>query len=263
MFFLTSSTGYLKIRSSFRAPPAYFTIQPRIPAVGSPGYQQQQTQNGPRIFFNNTQQITNADQGALFSWQAIKQCYSFATNCVGAVDNHLTSITGGALAADVIWDVGGYQPNSPVTPILQVQDGSYVGSVNGGIMIAFDASGNVKWASPNYSPSMATADGGIIATAGGTYDPISHTFIQGNATTFDASGSATGQLPSLPTYSWKGAYQLGSIDSVTPLFDLANMARTFAPVPGGNLTGNGFSCATTRLGWCFATLDREEMASVL
>jgi hypothetical protein len=50
-----------------------------------------------------------------------------------------------------------------------------------------------------------------------------------------------GQLGNLPTYSWKGAYLLGSIDSVVPAFDLANMATSFAAVGGGNLTGNGWT----------------------
>jgi hypothetical protein len=39
-----------------------------LASAGYPGYQQQHTQDGPRIFFNNTQQITSADQGA--AWYA-------------------------------------------------------------------------------------------------------------------------------------------------------------------------------------------------
>lgn len=210
------------------------------PATGSPGYQQQQTQNGPRILFNNTQQITNADQGALFSWQAINECFSFATNCTSGVDNHLTSITGGALAADVIWDAGGYQPSTPVLPILQLQDGSYVGSVNSGaqnLMMAFDASGGVRWAIPNYSASMATADGGIIATSGSVYDPTSGAFIQGPTSTFDANGNATNQLAMLPTQSWRGnAYQDGPLDQVA---FLPLMAATIWSFAGGNPSSNG------------------------
>jgi hypothetical protein len=54
------------------------------------------------------------------------------------------------------------------------------------------------------------------------------------------------ELPSLwerlAIYSWKGAYQYGSIDSVIPVLDLAStLATTSASVPNGNLTGNGFA----------------------
>lgn len=229
------------------------------PSGGNPYYQQQRTQSGPSINFNNVQLITNADQGAVYSWQALMFCESFQTNCQGGTENHLTNVTGGALAADVIWDAGGYQPSTPVLPILQLQDGSYIGSVNSGsqgLMMAFDASGGVRWAIPNYSPSMATADGGIIATSGGSYDPISGTFVSGTAVTFDANANATGQLGSLPTFSWKGAYLLGSIESEIPLFDLANIAPTFASVPGGNLTGNGFSLRHHSFGLVFCNTGR-------
>ena len=82
--------------------------------------------------------------------------------------------------------------------------------------MAFDTSGNTNWTVANYNPQMATADGSTIAQSlDGT-----------TTTTFDANGNATGQLPSLPTYSWKGAYQLGSIES------LAIPSPTVAGQPG-------------------------------
>lgn len=146
------------------------------------------------------------------------------------IEDHLTTMAGGSLASDVIWDDGVPGQVSPVVPVLQLQDGSYVGQAisNLGVqsMVAFDASGNVKWTMPGYYPQIATADGGIIAASG---------------TTFDANGLATTQMSALPTFSWKAAYQLGSTEEVVSGFDLANIATTFAAVPGGNLTGNGFS----------------------
>jgi len=51
-------------------------------------------------------------------------------------------------------------PNAPcqdsliafVSPVLQTQDGSFVGECSGG-MVAFDASGNVRWVVPNCNGS--------------------------------------------------------------------------------------------------------------
>lgn len=190
----------------------------------------------------------------MYSWQAIKNCYSFQTNCIGGTENHLTSVAGGSLAGDVIWDAGGYQPFTPVLPVLQLADGSYIGSLNGtagNAMMAFDAAGNVRWTTPGYSPQMATADGGIIATGSSVYDPASGTYLPGPVSTFDANGTATGQLANFPTFSWKAAYQLGSTEEVVPSFDLANIALTFAATPGGNLTGNGFSLRNHTFGIVF------------
>jgi hypothetical protein len=78
----------------------------------------------------------------------------------------------------------------PVQPVLQAQDGSFVGTAttNTGAryMVAFDATGSVRWAVPNESPQMATADGGVIGRLGITYDQ---------------NGSATGQIGNPPTQS--------------------------------------------------------------
>lgn len=58
--------------------------------------------------------------------------------------------------------------NSAVFPVLQLADGSYVGSAFGSTnnyMVAFDASGSVKWTVPGYNPDIATADGGMLKMA--------------------------------------------------------------------------------------------------
>jgi hypothetical protein len=63
-------------------------------------------------------------------------------------------------------------------------------------MVAFDTSGNVRWAVPNDTPMIATADCGVIGQAGNTYDQ---------------SGNATGQIP-LYTQSWTySMYQDGQL----------------------------------------------------
>ena len=186
--------------------------------------------------------ITNADTGILLTWEYFGDPIE-APPQFGAV------ITRGASASPI--SVPQVPGGSGVIPILQAQDGSFVGYslVDGKFyMVAFDQTGSVRWIVPGYEPQIATADGGVIALE---CDPDTGDYT-GAAVTFDQNGNATGQLGTLPTYSWKGAYQLGSIDSVLPNADLALiLAKTFAAVPGGNLTGNGFSLNQHTFGLVF------------
>jgi hypothetical protein len=215
-----------------------------------------QTQNAPDAYVNSQHIITNADQGAVYSWRLIKQGYcasktfsysspipwTFVSNCVTNVDqvteNHLTTSAGGAVSADVIWNDVIPGQNAAVQPVLQLADGSFVGSASsqaGRTMVAFDASGNINWTVPGYTPQMATADGGIITASGAT---------------FDASGSATGLLPNLPTFSWKAAYLDGDVQSVS--VPSPTLATTFAAIFNGNLSGNGTAAVEHSFGlfWC-------------
>jgi hypothetical protein len=86
---------------------------------------------------------------------------------------------------------------------------------------------------------MATADGGLIAQS-----------FSGQFVTFDQDGAATGMLAELPQLSWKGAYRLGSVDSVAP--PPIGMAASWLAVLGGNLTTNGTAAVhhTIGLAWC-------------
>ena len=124
--------------------------------------------------------------------------------------------------------------------MLQAQDGSFFGTVeddNGNqFTVAFDASGTLRWSVPNEDPKIALSNGGVIAASGFAYD---------------LNGSFLARVDELPTYSWKGAYRLGCIDSVLPAFDLAFMAASFAAVPKGNLAGNGFSLSHKTFGLVF------------
>jgi hypothetical protein len=109
-----------------------------------------------------------------------------------------------------------------VVPILQAQDGSFVGSYYND-MIAFDASGTARWIVPNETPQIATADGGVIGQSGITYDQ---------------NGNATGMIASLPTYSWLGyAYQDGPTTQVQARSLYA--ALGFWSFLGGYNGGNG------------------------
>jgi hypothetical protein len=157
--------------------------------------------------------ISNADQGALLSWVE------------GITGNpqpvyHLTSILGGSAA-------GTATTADPLTPVLQAQDGSFIGTGAG--MENFDASGNVRWSVPNFSPQIATAGGGVIAQSSDGLSTVA----------FDASGNATGQMPRLPVESWTGfAYQYGSLDQTTFFpTDVAASFWAFAQVnPSGSTT---------------------------
>jgi hypothetical protein len=89
-------------------------------------------------------------------------------------------------------------------------------------MIAFDATGSVRWIVPNEEPQIATADGGVIGQSGITYDQ---------------NGNATGQVGNLPTQSWRGnMYQQGSVEQVLAL--TISMATSLWAQAGANPSGN-------------------------
>ncbi len=160
--------------------------------------------------------ITNADQGILLTWDADTGAGS---------DNLGMAITTGTnvsmLSAPQV-PGGGF-----VVPVLQAQDGSFVGTFEdpdtyNDDMVAFDAAGNIRWIVPNETPQIATADGGVIGQSGITYDQ---------------NGNATGQM-AMPIQSWTGnAYQVGSVDQVTSA--MVDVALSLNPFINGNPSGNG------------------------
>jgi hypothetical protein len=148
----------------------------------------------------------------------------------------VTTGTGASLtSAPVVFSSDGEV--DAVQPVLQAQDGSFIGTVqigwdNGPLnaMADFDQSGNIRWTVPgNYQPQIATADGGLIAT-----DP------SGAAYTFDQYGNATGVLSGSPTQSWFGnAYpQLGLVEQVVAQ-PVDVDGASFWPQAGGNPSENG------------------------
>jgi len=155
----------------------------------------------------------------------------------------------------VIWDAPGPgQVQLPVQPVLQLEDGSFVGSsfcqaVDS--MVAFDSSGSIKWSVPNYYPSIATADGGVIGALAYSFDNSTGTF---EGATFNTNGAATGLLASLPTYlSWKASY-LSSVGSMlkSVVARLPHRLAQYGAVSSGNLTGNGTALVYHTIGlfWC-------------
>ena len=148
--------------------------------------------------------ITNADTGILLSWMD-DQPHMAILNGTGV------SVVNGP---EVV-------PRHAVSPMLQAQDGSFVGTTsddNGSeYMVGFDATGGVLWTVPNETPVMATADGGVIGQSGIVYDQ---------------NGGATGQIGNMLTQAWTfNMYRLlGSVDQV--LLTPAAAAFTFATFAG-------------------------------
>jgi len=210
-----------------------------------------QTTAGPGASVGNAQfMITNADQGGMLSWQLGLGGYCLLTTdsgCTGGFADsssefHLTTSAGGSVASDAVMNqsvAGQYA----VLPVLQLQDGSYVGQALSQFgtqsMIAFDASGNTTWTNPGYNADAATADGGIIADTGTVCTP--NGCGTGPSSTFDASGAATGQLANLPNYrSWLGyGYQFGPTAQLA--FNWPHLASTFAALSAENQSQNGTS----------------------
>ena len=179
--------------------------------------------------------ITNADSGVLVNWN--NQFYDGVPS--PPVQYGMAVTTGTSVSfvnpplPPTLSVLGG-----PVVPQLQAQDGSFVGWFEDDIgaghfdMVAFDASGNVRWVVPNEFPQIATVDGGVIGTSGITYDT------NGNATGQSPTSSG-GQVPGWLGSVFGTTYSLNS----GALFDLAapntNYASSFTAFLGGNPSGGG------------------------
>ena len=218
------------------------------PAEGMPDY--------PLIPFGYL--ITNADMGAVLPVGPVGEGYAHYSVNPGwdsttpfTANSYLATIpTGGGASLAKLNLPEGYAAQ----PMLQREDGSFIGTAvqawsnSNWRMIAFNAAGNQIFSITGfYQPQIATTDGGFIAT------PDYRTYAK-----FDQNGKSTGQLPSLPTHSWKGAYELGSTNAVPPV--LGNLtpaaSSSFAATTGGNFAGNGNYHPTHTLGlsWCGTTL---------
>ena len=196
--------------------------------------------------------ITNGDTGVLCIWSI-----SYSSGESGSPPDYGVAITTGT-SVSVTLGAGPTVPGQTdlVTPVLQAQDGSFVGSVpvpgpaptySQTNMVAFDATGNVRWVVPNETPQIATADGGFIGQSG---------------TTYNQNGQATGQIANLPTYSWLGnAYQIGFAlyqVQANPLlyavgfweFEQANQSRSkTAPLPTDSTADNKVKNILTKAFW--------------
>jgi hypothetical protein len=205
-----------------------------ITSSATVAYHSTRTQTGPReVQFSASHLITNADTGALVSWQAWKDCdddVQTDSSCVSYVVEHHLSTSNGDAVSDVVWNPG-VGSGEIVQPVLQLDDGSFAGNVQtnaGNVVVVFDASGEIKWTLAGYRPKIATADGGLIASTD-----------EGNSYVFDGDGNATGQLGSLPIESWRGnSYQYGSVDQFASLPSRTSGISRW-PYSGGYQSGQG------------------------
>jgi hypothetical protein len=178
---------------------------------------------GDFVPIGEVKMITNADTGILLTWGAQSILYGDGPHDYKVYMTITTGASAGAVLTPAL-------PGNPeaLVPVLQAQDGSFVGRVRDmdtwdWSMIAFDPSGSVRWSVVGDKPQIATADGGVIGQSG---------------TIYDQSGSVTGQMAGLPTYSWTGnAYQIGSTEQLMAI--PPNYAVSYAAVLGGNLSGQG------------------------
>jgi hypothetical protein len=176
--------------------------------------------------------ITNGATGVLLSWG----CWDGSPT--GILGLAVTSGTGVSLIN------GSQMPDQDVgfTPVLQAQDGSFIGTTIAGddwtpYMIAFDGSGNLLWSASAggdyFGPQIATADGGVIATDLDT----------GVVETFDQNGNVTGQMASLQpdawAYSWTQQwYSSASGQTADVALPMIEVATSFGAFDGGNASAN-------------------------
>jgi hypothetical protein len=203
------------------------------------------TQNGITPTTLNVQMVTNADSGVLLALQygldsycSFKETgprYFYESGCVSATSQRsLMTVSGGSVASNTLLTTG--NPQYGVVPMLQGQDGNYfgVGLSTPTSMDHFDQNGNVVWSVPNFTPVIATADGGVIAQSS-----------TGQYVTFDQNGVADGMLAELPTYSWIGNwYSLSGVSlSMISLQPADVDVGSFWPVAEGNPSANGTAVA--------------------
>ena len=184
----------------------------------------------------NVSMISNADTGVVLSWaqgafgglEARKGPTPLLAAPMprdsGNPYSYGLAITNGTSVTTTV--NSGSPPNGYLVPVLQLQDGSFVGTMEegtGGIsdgqitMVGFDSSGNIHWTVPNDQPQAATAFGQIVGQSG---------------TLYDESGSAVGQM-AVGTQSWTlKVYQDGPVQQI--LLKPIDYLFGFAAVQGGS-----------------------------
>jgi uncharacterized protein YjdB len=202
--------------------------------IGAPPYLAGPVQN----LIQSVQIITNADQGTVLSWEVDTQNYCASGNGGGCIKSvpaastfGLATTSGASLESSTTVNIPSQA--SAIKPILQAQDGTFIGTVGTGPtpgtitqtnMIAFGSSGHMKWSVPNDSPKIATADGGVIGASGITYD---------------SQGRATGQVANLPTQAWNGnAYKIDPGQAQRISYKPTEIALGFWTFADANQSGN-------------------------
>lgn len=226
------------------------------------------TQVGANPAYNEFLQpiITNQNQGVLVALTHDDPTYCASTTitnnspttyggCTSGTGSYYTLIT--TSGSSIVSQTAVPGSIDYIIPILQAQDGTYYGvidhtGINTDFLGKFDQNGNVQWSVPNYYAVIATADDGVIAQTDYPYntDPPTSVPYYSSAVSFDQNGNQTGQIASVPEYSWKSAYQLGPVNSLvapSPAF-----ATSYTAAVAGNVSGNGNGSVQHSIGlaWC-------------
>jgi len=196
-----------------------------------------------------TSLFSNANQGVIATYQGGgTNSYCSTLTYYFYPNSNLTNQTGCVPATTgqtAVMTIGGSGPTPQVatwgnfTPRLQALDGTFYGTMADGSLGALDPSGNVKWTSPGIAPQMILADGSVVGySSSGEYQVL------------DPNGVNIGMATNLPELTWKGAYQIGSVDSVVA--PTITLMTSLASIVGGNLTGNAtpFVHHSFGLFWC-------------
>lgn len=186
--------------------------------------------NFQSVYVSNVSLITNADQGVLASYEV--DTYPNTGSMTSAF--YLATTTGPSIASNTQVAMVPEQA-SPVQPMLQRQDGSFVGVVSssvGSFMVGFTPSGGTLFTVPNDSPQIATSNNGVIGTSGTTYDQ------SGNVTGQNATLLAGG-LPGWLANPLSMSYSIASGTITASAFTPISYASTYAALLGGNNSGTG------------------------
>jgi hypothetical protein len=232
-------------------------------------YHREERETGSSFVDYEAAMITNADQGVLLSWRDISvPDYQYShdwdseghelgkteTSGEATFPWRLTAISGGEITSDATINLA-YDRDTP-QPVLQKEDGTFLGyqEQDSNQLMAFDASGNIKWSFPTdpngwAEPLYALADGGMIYRQytdyrNGTY----HT--QKLITLDDKGNESKRETDEGLTLSWKGAYKPGSTKSVVK--DMLRLVLSFGAAKNGNVTGNSTAVKhrSLRMFWC-------------
>jgi hypothetical protein len=171
--------------------------------------------------------ITNADTGVLVTWSL----FFGGDSAIGPTQYGMAITVGTSVSIvnppTIPGQLSGLTLATPVIPVLQAQDGSFLGTVTGlygGFqtnMVSFDQAGNVRWMVPNEQPLIATAEGGVIGHSG---------------TKYDENGSPTAQVV-LSSQSWIGYLYEGN--PLTRVFGAPiSLATSFWAFQGANNSKN-------------------------
>jgi hypothetical protein len=178
--------------------------------------------------------ISNADAGVVLTWSLTFGANGNLTTQFGMAITTGTSVnvvSGPSVPGQQTShpDDGTATGLNPVVPVLQREDGSFIGSVlfqtnpQQTNMVAFDSNGNVLWVVPNETPQIATADGGVIGQSG---------------TVYDQNGNVTGQTNNA-IQSWRGDMYLTQGSAVDQVYFAPNiLAKSLTAWPWARTTAS-------------------------